>query len=68
MEANFALHYDGESYMFDTDPLEGVLLDQTQKITMKTYKGLSVTFVVGPGIPVHVVDRRNVKKAPGRIL
>ena len=54
MAEKFILHYAGEKFPFDHDPLAEYALHEPQTIKLDRGNGKYVTITTGPGIPVMV--------------
>lgn len=54
MSEKFILHYAGQQFSFDHDPLAGVDLHEPATVFLNRGEGRSVKIATGPGIPIMV--------------
>lgn len=54
MSIRYRLRYNGHSYAFDENPLDGVDVTKVQTIERETHREQKVTILVSPEIPMSV--------------
>jgi hypothetical protein len=69
MAEKWILHYAGEKFPFDSNPLEGVELHTPATITLDRGNGKSLTIATGPGVEIAVQNLgERPERRPARIL